>query len=287
MSFTERSEVHMSPALRELVSGPYPALLCHRGFGRGSVPENTAAAVRASVLSHADIVELDVVRSTDGEFFLFHDGQEARHFGDAAPAAGARLFTLSSEEIGRLRYGWHREHGSGVERLTDILEQFPDVHLQLDRSWRWWPELFPVLRASDRVDTLHLKAPVREEPLRALQEHGPDLPFMAIVTSLAELDRVRSSGINLVGYELLAPRADHELADVALIRGLKAEGRFVQLNALTLPEDQVLFAGYDDHVSITVDPDLGWGRLLEYEPSILQTDWPHLVWNYLRYGQGS
>lgn len=281
MTATE-ARVEMSESLRRITTGEHPGLLCHRGFGRGSVAENTAAAVRAAAMSHADIVEVDVIRSSDGEFFLFHDGQEPRHFDDGAPVSGRRLFELTAEEIGTLSYQWQLEGLARVERLEDVLTALPDIPLQIDRSWRWWPELFPVLRSSGRLDTLHLKSPVNAEALRALEAEGPDLQFAAIISSLEEIEQVKGYDINLVGYELLAESLDAELADRELIERLKAEGRYVQLNALTLPEGQILFAGLDDHLSITEGPDAGWGRILDFAPSLLQTDWPHLVWEYMR-----
>ncbi|GAA1353677.1 glycerophosphodiester phosphodiesterase family protein [Falsarthrobacter nasiphocae] len=285
----------MSESLSRAVEGPRPGLVCHRGFGRGSVAENTVAAVRAAALSHADIVEVDVIRSLDGEFFLFHDGQEERHFGlvspigvptaaaqpAVAPPASRRLFELTTAEIESLSYRWQLEGGARVERLTDVLEQCPDIHLQIDRSWPWWPDLFPVLRASGRADSLHLKAPADEAVLQALEAEGGDLQFAAIVFTEEDIARVGSYDINLVGYEIVAETLDGPLVAPGRIAELKSEGRFVQLNALTLPEGQILFGGLDDHVSITRGPEHGWGKILEFGPSLLQTDWPHLLWEYM------
>ncbi|WP_410724265.1 glycerophosphodiester phosphodiesterase family protein, partial [Burkholderia sp. SIMBA_024] len=40
----------------------------HRGTGLGTVVENTTPAVLAALRSGADMVEVDVVRSSDGEY---------------------------------------------------------------------------------------------------------------------------------------------------------------------------------------------------------------------------
>ena len=43
--------------------------------------ENTLPAFYAAMQSGADILEIDVVRSSDGKFYLFHDGNERRLLG--------------------------------------------------------------------------------------------------------------------------------------------------------------------------------------------------------------
>ena len=53
-------------------------ILVHRGSHGGNIVENTSDAVKVSLLQHADIVETDISMSTDGDFFIFHDGGEAR-----------------------------------------------------------------------------------------------------------------------------------------------------------------------------------------------------------------
>ena len=58
-----------------------PLVAVHRGQNSGSIVENTAKAVRAAVVSGADIVEIDVIESTDGDFFTFHNGYEGHYFG--------------------------------------------------------------------------------------------------------------------------------------------------------------------------------------------------------------
>ncbi|MFC7645904.1 glycerophosphodiester phosphodiesterase family protein [Streptosporangium lutulentum] len=48
-----------------------PLVAVHRGTGLGDVPENTWQAVEAALRQGADMVEIDVVESADGDFFSF------------------------------------------------------------------------------------------------------------------------------------------------------------------------------------------------------------------------
>ena len=51
-------------------------IAAHRGTPRGDIRENTLNSVLATKQVNADIAEIDVIRSTDGEYFAFHDGTE-------------------------------------------------------------------------------------------------------------------------------------------------------------------------------------------------------------------
>ena len=49
-----------------------PLIIAHRGFS-GRYPENTLVAVRGAIRAGADMVEVDVQETSDGEIVAFHD----------------------------------------------------------------------------------------------------------------------------------------------------------------------------------------------------------------------
>ena len=53
-----------------------PLVVAHRGTTLGSFPDNTVRSAIGALRSGADVIETDVVRSADGEYFLFHTGYE-------------------------------------------------------------------------------------------------------------------------------------------------------------------------------------------------------------------
>ena len=56
-------------------------ILCaHRGIFGGNIPCNTIASFDFAIAEGADMVELDVTKSADGELFVFHPGMERRQF---------------------------------------------------------------------------------------------------------------------------------------------------------------------------------------------------------------
>ena len=56
-------------------------ILCaHRGIFGGNIPCNTIASFDFAIAEGADMIELDLTKSLDGELFVFHPGMERRQF---------------------------------------------------------------------------------------------------------------------------------------------------------------------------------------------------------------
>ena len=252
-----------------------PLTAVHRGTGLGSIAENTGPAVAAALAQGAEMVEIDVVESTDGDFFLFHDGYEAMHFG-----INKNLRTLSTSQIHELSYKWCSHPGEPlrVAKLEDVLLAHPTTLFNVDRSWGSWPRLLPFLDRLPEPGRLLFKSPVQGELLELLATHPVKYPYAPIVRSHQEVLRVLAAdGINTVGMELIAPTAEHEFAEPGYIEWLHGQGLFALLNAINLSNRVPLFAGWDDETSVLGSPDDGWGRLMRLGADIIQTDWPSLL----------
>lgn len=264
-----------------------PLVAVHRGTGLGTIAENTGPAITAALAQGADMVEIDVVESTDGDFFLFHDGYEPMHFG-----IPENIRTLSTAQILDLSYAWCTNPNAPykVARLEDVLRNHPQTLFNVDRSWDSWPRLLPFL---DRFvqyrivepGRLLFKSPVTADMLELLAAHPVKYPYAPIVRSHEEVLQVLATeGINTVGMELIAPAPDHEFADAAYLEWLHGQGLFALLNAINLSNRVPLFAGWDDEASVLGSPDDGWGKLMALGADVIQTDWPGMLVPY-RNGQ--
>lgn len=257
-----------------------PLVAVHRGQNSGSIVENTAKAVRAAVVSGADIVEIDVIESTDGDFFTFHNGYEGHYFG-----LDQDILTLSTGELERLQYETFvsaEAEKCGVEKLATILEASSDTIINIDRSWNYWQRLLPFLDTFQCADRVLLKAPVSIQWLEELASHPVKYPFMPIVKTIEEVDLVLSlGGINTMAIEIVAENDGSELASPDLAKNLHDANLLVQLNALNLPNRVPLFLGWDDEVSVLDEPEKGWGLLVDHGADIIQTDWPMLLNRFL------
>jgi glycerophosphoryl diester phosphodiesterase len=102
--------------------------IAHRGAS-AAAPENTLAAVRRAVRDGADLVEVDVRRTSDGALVLLHDAtlvrttDVRRHFPGRAPW---RVTDFSLGELRTLDAGgwWARHHaGEQVPMLGELLDE--------------------------------------------------------------------------------------------------------------------------------------------------------------------
>ena len=263
----------------KLESEPF-LIAVHRGSSMGNIVENTLPAFYAAIQSGADILEIDVVRSSDGEFYLFHDGNERRLLGQEK-----NIREMDSAFIESLNYQNNIGHvvNYKVEKLENALTTLKGtgIILNLDRSWTDWNTLLPFLDQFDMADQIILKSPVIESCLSILEQHPVKYPYMPIIKKVDEIDEVLSyQNINLKGMELIAKDEDSAFFQDEIIRGIKEKDLFIWLNAIVLNHTDVLYAKYDDDQSIIKGPAYGWEKLVEKGCDIIQTDWPSLLDNF-------
>ncbi len=251
----------------------------HRGCCGANIIQNTVNAFNTAFKMNGDMAEMDVIKSIDGVFYVFHDGTEKLNLN-----IEANIRTLSSREIDELYY--YNEIGSKtsfkVERLDQVIKSFKDGELyNIDRAWDDFEELIDFLDKYDVAEQLLLKAPAKEEVLKVLDAKGARYMFMPIVYKLEEIEEVLSyKNINTVAVELIAKTKEHEFFKDEIIQDIKEKGLLVWVNAITLDCFTDLYAGCDDNVSIVEHPDKGWGILIDKGIDIIQTDWPSLLAEY-------
>lgn len=263
--------------INQLLDRVGTAIIAHRGTGHASIPENTSMAVRAAVLSGADMVELDVTASSDGEYFSFHDGYETEQLG-----IPVNLQSLTAVEIEKTSYVWRDRPGrtTRVDRLLPLLESFRgEVIFNIDRSWWRWPRLLKALHRLDMDDQLVLKCPAWEEAaLQRLREFEVKFPFIPICSTPEDVYRtVRDPQINTVGVELITTTRQHPWFSPEVIAEFHALGVFCFMNTETLTTGIPLFGGLDDELAILTSPEEVFTPLFDLGFDAIQTDWPWLL----------
>lgn len=102
----------------QLVEWRYPRVIAHRGAGL-LAPENTLAAMRASVALGFRAVEFDVMLSSDGVAVLMHDAQFGRTIAGRGDVASTTAQALAAMDAG----AWLGPAFAGepVPRYVDVL----------------------------------------------------------------------------------------------------------------------------------------------------------------------
>lgn len=99
-----------------------PLVIAHRGAS-GSAPENTLAAFRRAAELGADMIELDVQLTRDGEVVVIHDATLERTTNGSGPVRERTLAELRRLDAG----GWFATgfRGERVPTLREVLAAVP------------------------------------------------------------------------------------------------------------------------------------------------------------------
>jgi glycerophosphoryl diester phosphodiesterase len=248
----------------------------HRGSSGGNIIENTIKSFEIALKYGGDMIEVDAAKSTDGELYSIHQGQEERLF-----FSKNNVETLDSHEINTLDYrnGNAFKVNQRVEKLEDVFKHFKgDTLINLDRGWDFWEDVFELLHKYDMFDQVILKSPVQDSYLDVLEKYDIPVMYIPIVKTKAELEQVLERDINTVGAEIIIESENSDFHNKELIQQLKEKNLLVWLNAIRLNDTTTLTLGCDDDTALLESEDKGWGKIVEMGADIIQTDWPlHLA----------
>jgi len=171
--------------MRAAFPGSPPRVFGHRGAA-GAAPENTLASFRRARADGADVFELDVHATADGEIVVLHDATLDRTTDGAGPVSSLR-FT----EVARLDAGFHftpdggrtypfRGAGVRVPRLAELVREFPDAPLNIEIKQETPSIVADVVALLRAAKTTVVLAAELDVVMTAIRAAAPDMP-----TSLA------------------------------------------------------------------------------------------------------
>ena len=257
-----------------------PLVCAHRGSAAGNIPCNTLAAFNAALLQDADMIELDVAISADGQYFVFHPGMERAYLKTRTP-----LSAMKAKKIERLRL--YNPDGTKTQFGVVPLEEAFDFlrgkcYINVDKFWTDVAGISRVIRACGVERQVVVKTGVSAKELEAVKRHAADFMFMPIVRGKDDVtDRLCAGGVHCIGAEVLFKTPNEDCCSPAYIRSMHEKGRVLFVNAEVYDIGAVISAGLTDDASITRGPEHGWGRLADMGFDIIQTDWAGLLKSYL------
>ncbi len=254
-------------------------IMSHRGFWGGNIIQNTRQSAQLAQQSGADIIEIDICRTSDGIYYLFHDDNERTLLG-----VDINFNLLSSYEIeGRDMFNSvGEESGYKVETLDDFLTWLPENYIiNIDRSWEYWedPHFFELIEKSGKVNQLIIKSPANEKFLNILNELSFKIPYVMIAKEPSDIRLVHSfKNINFVGVELVADSLKkNPLFHEATLNYIDDLGLLTIANAEHLGKHHELFGNLNDSNALLHRGEEVWKEILSFNIDVIQTDWPNFL----------
>jgi glycerophosphoryl diester phosphodiesterase len=194
-----------------------PQVIAHRGAS-AYLPENTLAAYELAVAQAADMIEVDLHRTRDGEVVVVHDAELAR-IGGRGEIADASLAEVRSLDAGA---------GHRVPTLSELLDGFGAriaLNLELKQGSRGAYAGLPALAAEGvrRRGLLGrtLFSSFYDPVLQDLRRVEPAARIALLLSRRAPqgwVERARALGAEAVNPEL--PLVDRDLVETAHAEGL-------------------------------------------------------------------
>ena len=246
-------------------------LVAHRGVCGGNIPCNSLQAFRAAINQGADIVELDVDRSADGELFIQHPGMERVHLRIPHSirnynSAEVQEFRLSNCDLAPTEWS--------IVRLEEALELLRGKCIvNINKFWENPKAIAKLVRRLKMEDQILIKTENRPEYLNDVETYAPDIPYMTIAnTEDTTHEAMMKRSINYVGTEVLFETEDAPVASAEYLNQMHHDGKIVWSNAIVCNYRAVLSAHHNDDISLTEDPAKGWGWLADHGFDLIQTD---------------
>lgn len=254
-------------------------VVSHRGDWRNA-PENSLQAISNCIDMGVDMVEIDIKKTKDGEVILMHDKTLNR---TTSGKGEPKDFTLSEIKKMVLRNGaGHRtEHKIPTLREAMLLAK-GKILVNIDKGYDYFDDVYSILEETGTLDQCIIKDGKSYEEVKAEKSVALEkMTFMPVVKLTKGQPKEKIEGYNRhfkpILYELTFDKDDKNTYN--LIHLAKQSGAKIFINSLW-PE---LCGGHhDDRAVEKGEIEQSWGWIIKRGASLIQTDRPAQLLNYLR-----
>lgn len=248
-----------------------PFLAAHRGVNGANIPCNTLLAYKIAIDQGADIVEIDVAKSKDGEYFVFHPGTEFAYL-----KTGKTVAEMTAEEVASTPI-LNNDEAETHYRIPTLAETFAflkdKVYINVDKFQTDVKGITEQIRNAHVEKQVIVKSDPIEEKIREIERYAPDLMYMPFVKHVDRITDKLRRRVNCIGAEVLFDSESDEVAGRRYTDAMHNKGLLVWGNSIIYDETAVLSAGMTDDISLEMGGEYGWGKLFGLGFDIIQTDW--------------
>lgn len=263
-------------------ASPYVIVVSHRGDWR-NYPENSIPAIESVIRMGVDVMELDLKKTKDGVLVLSHDWTL-----DRCTTGHGNICDYTYQEL--LAFDLKRGHGIAIPglkipTLRQALEVCKDrIVVNVDQGYDYYDEVLAITEELGMTDQVLIKSgKPQKEVDKKLAEHPQNMMYMPVISVSPSADRQLfndyvSASKPPLAFELCFGKLD-ELVTTTAQQVVKA-GSKVWVNTIW----GSLCGNYDDDRAFdSTDADTIYGPILALGTSIIQTDRPEFLIDYLKH----
>ena len=285
-AFMALAESRTDKLLRELRNpkSEYVFVVAHRADWR-NFPENSLEAIESAIQMGVDIVELDIHRTADGELVVCHDRTINRTTNGKGKIAELTLDYIKSRN---LRAG----HGAVTHYKMPTLAEALDlckgrVLINIDKGINYYDQVLDMLVERNMTEQVIIKSGKSAEEMKSFfARNDKNMLYMPVI-SYTEKGWARSEQI-FNGYLTTdLPFIAFEMCwngtlsgEARVFKKVIKSGKRLWINTLWGSLCGGRERGYYDDVAVG-NEDKIYGKILSYGTSMIQTDRPQMLINYL------
>ena len=264
---------------RNLYENPrYVVVVAHRGDWRNS-PENSLQAFQNCIDMGVDMVEIDVRRTSDGVLVVMHDNTL-----DRCSNGKGKISDHTYAELQKLNL--KSQHGVTTRHKIPTLEETLNlckdkILINVDKGYDYFQEVLQLTEKTGTTQQVIIKS--GKMPEQVLAENA-DVIKKAIYMPIISLDGKNAAmqveenlKLNPVAIECCFKKYSPQVG--SLLQRIRQAGVKVWINSLW----PSLCDGHDDDRAVEMnEPDESWGWILDRGATLIQTDRPKELIQYLK-----
>lgn len=257
----------------------YVTIVAHRGDWRNH-PENSIPAFKSCIDMGIDMIEIDVQRTKDGKLILMHDRTV-----DRCTNGKGKIEDMTYDEIQKLRL--RPQHNASATRnhiptLEEVLVLCKGkILINIDKGYDYFQQVYELLEKTGTTDQVIIKSGYSLDKVK--KENGSVLdkviymPIVNLNDKNAERSLDEFISIHPVAIECCIGKFDANVD--RMLQKIHDAGIKIWINSIWAS----LCDGHDDDRAVELgEPDQSWGWILERGGSIIQTDRPQPLLQYLK-----
>lgn len=256
----------------------YVTVVAHRGDWRNS-PENSMQAFRNCLEMGVDMIEIDVRKTKDNELVIIHDATVDRTTNGKGKVAD---LTLDKIRKLRLRAGHGVVTRHGIPTLEEVLNLCKGkVLINVDKGYDYFDQMYQLLVKTGTLDQVVIKGGHSYEKVKAQNGKVLDEVIYMPIVNLNNKD----AEAQLDGWLAAKPVAiecciSKYTPDVErLLQKIRQSQSKIWINSLW----PSLNDGHDDDRAVEMNQeDEAWGWILDRGATLIQTDRPEELLDYLK-----